>query len=67
VTWTLIAGHGDGAQVPCAAAIVLARKLAAGTLAARGAMPCLGLFSLDECLRALDGFDIRTTVERTLN
>ena len=29
--------------------MVLARKLAAGALAARGAMPCLGLFSLDEC------------------
>jgi hypothetical protein len=66
VTWTLVAGQGDGAQIPCTAAVVLARKLAGGTLAARGAMPCAGLFSLDECLRALADFDVRTTIERTL-
>ena len=66
VTWTLVAARGDGPQVPCTAAIVLARKLAAGTLAARGAMPCIGLFSLEECLRAMDDFDVRTTISRTL-
>ena len=66
VIWTLVAGHGDGPQIPCTGAIVIARKLAAGTLAARGAMPCVGLFSLDECLRELEGYDVRTIVERTL-
>ena len=66
VEWTLIARQGDGPQIPCIAAIVLARKLAAGTLAARGAMPCVGLFSLDECLRELEGYDVRTIVERVL-
>jgi saccharopine dehydrogenase-like NADP-dependent oxidoreductase len=66
VVWTLVAGHGDGPQIPCTAAIVIARKLASGTLVARGAMPCVGLFSLDECLRELEGYDIRTMVERTL-
>ena len=66
VTWTLIAGQGDGPQIPCTPAIVLARKLAAGTLAARGALPCLGLFSLDECLKALADFHVRTTIERVL-
>jgi Saccharopine dehydrogenase NADP binding domain len=66
VTWTLVAKQGDGPQVPCTAAVVLARKLAAGTLVARGAMPCLGLFSLDECLKALADFNVRTTTERTL-
>jgi len=29
-------------------------------------MPCVGLFSLEECLRALDDFDVRTTIARTL-
>src|SRR5947207_1873942 len=62
----LTAGHGYGPQIPCTGAIVIARKLAAGTLAARGAMPCVGLFSLDECLRELEGYDVRTIVERTL-
>jgi hypothetical protein len=66
IVWTLVAGQGDGPQVPSTPAIVIARKLAAGTLAARGAMPCLGLFSLEEALRALEKFDVRTTVERTL-
>jgi hypothetical protein len=47
-------------------AVVLARNIAAVTLVARGAMPCLGLFSLEEGLRALDMFDVRTTIERTL-
>ena len=40
--------------------------LVVGTLVARGAMPCLGLFSLEECMRALDKFDVHTTIERTL-
>jgi saccharopine dehydrogenase-like NADP-dependent oxidoreductase len=66
VIWTLVAGHGDGPQIPCTAAIVIARKLAAGTLVARGALPCLGLFSLEECLRELEGYDVRTIIERTL-
>ncbi len=66
VKWTLVAGHGDGPQIPCTPAIVVARKLAAGTLVARGALPCLGLFSLEECLRELEGYDVRTIVERTL-
>ncbi len=66
ITWTLVAGEGDGPQVPSTPAIVLAKKLAAGSLVARGAMPCLGLFSLEECLRALDGYNVRTTIERVL-
>ena len=66
LVWTLVAGHGDGPQVPCTASIIIARKLAAGTLAARGAMPCVGLFSLEECLREFEGYDITTMVERTL-
>ena len=64
--WTLVAGHGDGPQIPCTAAIVIARKLAAGTLVARGALPCVGLFSLEECLRELEGYDVRTIIDRTL-
>ena len=64
VTWTLVANGGDGPQVACTAAVVLARKLAAGTLVARGALPCVGLFSLEECMKALADFDVRATTER---
>ncbi|MDR3385459.1 MAG: saccharopine dehydrogenase NADP-binding domain-containing protein [Rudaea sp.] len=64
LTWTLVAGSGHGTQVPATAAVVLARKLANGQLAARGATPCLGLFSLDEYLAALAGFDFRIQIHR---
>lgn len=63
LTWTLIAGSGDGPQVPATAAVVLARKLARGQLSARGATPCLDLFGLDEFLAALDNYDIRIQVQ----
>lgn len=58
--WSLSAGAGDGPQIPATPTVVLARKLAEGTLTARGAMPCMGLFTLEEGLAALDGFAIAT-------
>jgi hypothetical protein len=42
---------------------VLARKLADGALSPRGAMPCMGLFTLDEALAALDGFAVDTQLD----
>ncbi len=48
IDWHLAARRGHGPEIPCLPAIVLARKLAAGTLAARGAMPCMGLMTLAE-------------------
>lgn len=61
--WSLDAGAGDGPQIPATPAVVLARKLADGALPARGAMPCMGLFTLEEALSALAGFAIGTGVE----
>lgn len=61
--WSLRAGAGDGPQIPATPAVVLARKLADGSLPATGAMPCMGLFTLDEALAALDGFAIETQLE----
>ncbi len=46
IDWHLLARRGHGPEIPCLPAIVLARKLAAGTLAARGAMPCMGMMTL---------------------
>lgn len=57
-TWELIARQNHGPNIPCMAAVVLARKLAAGQISARGALPCVGLVSLDEYLAQLNGFDI---------
>jgi hypothetical protein len=54
VDWHLTARQGHGPQIPGIPAIVLARKLAAGTLTACGAMPCMGLMSLAEFADAVD-------------
>lgn len=57
--WHLLAGSNHGPFIPCGAAIALARKLAQGTLAVRGAMPCMGLLTVQDYLDALQGFDVR--------
>jgi Saccharopine dehydrogenase NADP binding domain len=48
VDWHLLAQRGHGPEIPCLPAIVVARKLAAGTLMQRGALPCMGLMTLAE-------------------
>jgi saccharopine dehydrogenase-like NADP-dependent oxidoreductase len=58
-TWHIIARKHHGPYIPCGAAIVLVRKLANGSLSERGAMPCVGLLTLDEYMSALAGLDIR--------
>lgn len=65
--WSLRAAGGDGPQIPATPAVLLARKLAEGTLASRGAMPCMGLFTLDEVLDGLAGFAIETGLETVTN
>jgi saccharopine dehydrogenase-like NADP-dependent oxidoreductase len=61
--WLLHAEAGDGPQIPATPAVVLARKLADGKLDATGAMPCMGLFHLEEALDALAGYAISTRLE----
>ena len=62
VDWHLVAGHraralrsrrrlGDAGQAP-----------AGGTLQTRGAMPCVGLFTLDEFLAEVADLDITTGI-----
>jgi hypothetical protein len=38
--------------------VVLAKKLAHGEIDSSGAMPCLGVFSIEEFMQALAGFDV---------
>jgi Saccharopine dehydrogenase NADP binding domain len=54
----LIARSGHGPNIPCMPAILLVKGLARGTVAARGARPCLDLIDLDTYLAALSGLDI---------
>jgi hypothetical protein len=48
IDWHLAADHNRGPEVPCMAAILLARKLVRGESSVRGAMPCIGLLQLAE-------------------
>ena len=61
VKWYIVAPDGDGPQIPCTAAVVIARKLARGDVPLRGALPCLELFSVDEFMAALHGFNVHET------
>ena len=63
LTWNLVARQGHGPEIPCIAAIVVARKLAAGVVSERGAMPCMGLMSLDEFDAAVSHLDIRWSMQ----
>ena len=62
-TWSLVAEAGDGPYVPILPATVLVRKLADHSLRRCGAIPCLGLFSLQEFRKEMDGLDIRVRGE----
>jgi saccharopine dehydrogenase-like NADP-dependent oxidoreductase len=53
VEWNLIAEQNHGPHIPCGAAIALARKIASGASLPRGAMPCVGLLSVEEFLEPL--------------
>ncbi|SDN68878.1 saccharopine dehydrogenase family protein [Pseudomonas jinjuensis] len=57
--WELLASAGHGSSIPASVAVALARQLASGRLARRGAMPCVGLLGLDDYLAELDGLQVR--------
>jgi hypothetical protein len=58
LVWSLIARRGHGPYIPSLAAVILAKGLMAGTLKQRGAMPCLGLFTLADFLHEAADLDI---------
>ena len=58
-TWTIVADSGHGPHIPTIAAVILAKQLASGKIAWRGARPCLGMFSLDEFAAEVASFDIK--------
>jgi hypothetical protein len=47
-SWQLRAPAMDGPEIPCMAAILLARRLARGTITSRGAFACMGFLELEE-------------------
>lgn len=58
VVFDLTARAGDGPYIPCMPAILMAQKLARGTLTKTGAYPCTGFITLDEYLDALSDLEI---------
>lgn len=59
IDWHLVAARNHGPHIPCGASVALVRKIARGERLASGAMPCVGLLSVEEYLDALQGFDVR--------
>ncbi len=57
--WFIVAKNGDGPQIPCVPALLLAKRLWEGVSCKPGAYPCVGLVSLDDYLAELKSFDIR--------
>jgi saccharopine dehydrogenase-like NADP-dependent oxidoreductase len=62
LTWNLVAAQNHGPQIPCAAATALARKVASGQRLPVGALPCVGLLSVEEYLEPLRDLDVREVV-----
>jgi hypothetical protein len=59
LVWQLLAGDNQGPHIPCAPAVALVRKIAAGFAPPPGARPCMGMLTLDEILDALKGLRVR--------
>jgi saccharopine dehydrogenase-like NADP-dependent oxidoreductase len=53
INWNLIAEKNHGPHIPCGAAIALARKIGGGIVLPKGAMPCMGLLTVEEFLEPL--------------
>jgi hypothetical protein len=62
-TWQLTAPAMDGPEIPCMAAILLARRLARGEVFQSGAFPCMGFLTLSEFAREFERWKISTRME----
>jgi saccharopine dehydrogenase-like NADP-dependent oxidoreductase len=63
ITWNLVAQKNHGPHIPCGAAIALTRKFCSDLPPPSGAMPCMGLLSVEEYLAALPGLDLIEIIE----
>lgn len=57
--WFLLADQDHGPFIPCFPAIALARKMLRDEISVRGAMPCMGLLTVDDIISVGDGLDLR--------
>jgi len=65
VTWNLTARQNHGPEIPCSPALILARKLVVDEISARGAFPCLGMFSMSDFASEVSDFDIDWSVDES--
>jgi hypothetical protein len=65
LTWNLVARQNHGPEIPCTPALILARKLLADEISTRGAVPCLGMFSLSDFASELSDFDVQWEVNES--
>jgi len=63
--WHLTADAQDGPEIPCMAAILLARKIAQGGVAQPGAFPCMGFLALPEFETEFARWRITTVVRES--
>lgn len=62
IKWFIIAKNGDGPQIPCIPAIILAKKLINREIKKRGAFPCMDMVTLEEYMCELNEFAIEQIV-----
>jgi saccharopine dehydrogenase-like NADP-dependent oxidoreductase len=62
-TWQLVAPALDGPEIPCMAAILLARRLIRGERFPPGAFPCMGILSLADFAPLFARWRITTRME----
>ena len=60
--WALLARNGHGPYIPATPLVIRAKRLIAGTLAVRGAMPCVGLFTLGDFIGEVADLDIEAEI-----
>jgi hypothetical protein len=58
--WFIIARDGDGPYIPTVPAVLLAAKIIGGKFVRTGAMPCVGMITLQEYLDELGHLKIKT-------
>ncbi len=64
IKWFIVAKDNDGPQIPCIPAIILSKKLVQDKLHVTGAMPCMGIITLDEYMHELKGLSIKQYVTK---
>lgn len=62
LVWSLVASQGHGPVIPATPSVIIARKLLEGRLQVRGAMPAVGLITLEEFRAAVSDLAITDEV-----